>query len=264
MKTEHTDTEIIWEDEKPELEEPLLVEGLTGIGHIGRTAVHYLIDHLETEKLAEVISHHFPHWAIVNDDKELDILKNELYLYEREGERDVIFLIGDAQSIDPQGHYEVAHSILDIVDEWGTEEIVTIGGYGTGEMIEDEPDVFGVVTDKEDKDKYEELGVSFDHSVGQIVGATGLLLGIGKRYGMHGVALLGETPGFLLSDPKATESVLEVLGKMLDMDIDYDNLDEKVEEVEEVMKRVQELQKQAQQQQQKGGEGEGDELGYIG
>ncbi|MCJ7479307.1 MAG: proteasome assembly chaperone family protein [Candidatus Nanohaloarchaeota archaeon QJJ-7] len=260
----HEETQIIWDDEKPELDSPVFVEGLTGIGHIGRTAVHYLIDHLETEKVADIISHHFPHWAIVNEDKELDILKNELHVYERDDEPDLVFLIGDAQSIDPMGHYEIIHEILDILNDWDTEDLITIGGYGTGEMVE-EPDVFGVVTDKELKEEYDDYGISFDHSVGQIVGGTGLLLGIGKRYGMEGIALLGETPGFLLSDPKATEEVLKILEEMLDIELDYENLEEKVEEVEEVMKRVQELQKQAQQQQQQsGGEGEGDELGYIG
>ncbi len=261
-KVEHREvTQVVWEDEDVELEDPLFVEGLTGIGHIGRTAVHYLIDQLETAKLAEIISHHFPHWAIVNDDKELDILKNELYYLKRDDGRDVVFLIGDAQSIDPQGHYEVAHDILDVLEDFGTTDLVTIGGYGSGEMVED-PDVFGVVTDKELKAEYEELGVSFDHGVGQIIGATGLLLGIGKRYGMEGIALLGETPGFLLSDPKATEAVLNVLEDILDVDLDYDNLDEKVEEVEEVMSKIQELQQQAQQGQ-TDDEG-GQELGYIG
>lgn len=265
MKVEHhEETQIVWEDEKPDLENPVLVEGLTGIGHIGRSAVHYLVDHLETEKVAEIISHHFPHWAIVNEDKEVDILKNELHLLERDDGDDIIFLMGDAQSIDPMGHYEIAHDILEVLSDWNTEELVTIGGYGTGEMVEEKPQVFGVVTDEAMKDEYEDYGVTFDHSVGQIVGATGLLLGIGKRYGMEGVALLGETPGFLLSDPKATESVLEVLEDALDLDIDYDNLEEKVEEVEDVMRRIQELQKQAEQQKTGQTEGEGDELGYIG
>lgn len=264
-KTDHDgDTQIIFKEE-PELEDPIFVEGLTGIGHIGRTAVHYLVDHLEVELFAEIISHHFPHWAIVNDDKELDILNNELYYLKRDDGRDIIFLMGDAQSIDPQGHYTVVHEILDVLEEYGCDEIITIGGYGTGE-IEDEPEVLGVVSDKELKDDFEEYGIEFDHNIGQIIGATGLLLGIGKRYGMEGGALLAETPGFLLSDPKATEAVLKVLEDIIDVELDYDNLDEKVEEAEEVIKRIQELQQKAQQgSKQSGGEGEGgDELGYIG
>jgi uncharacterized protein (TIGR00162 family) len=264
--SDHSDTQIIFEEE-PELDNPVFVEGLTGIGHIGRTAVHYLVDHLEVEKFAEVISHHFPHWAIVNDDKELDILMNELYYLKRDDGRDVIFLLGDAQSIDPKGHYTVVHKILDILQEYGCDDIITIGGYGTGE-IEDNPDVFGVVSHKENKEDYTEVGIEFDHNIGQIIGATGLLLGIGKRYDMNGIALLAETPGFLLSDPKATEAVLKVLEDLIDVDLDYDNLEEKVKEAEEVIKQIQELQqkaqKGAQQQPGKSGEGEGDELGYIG
>ncbi|MFB6076908.1 MAG: PAC2 family protein, partial [Candidatus Nanohaloarchaea archaeon] len=154
--------------------------------------------------------------------------------------------------------------ILDVLDDYDCTDIVTIGGYGTGEMIEDEPDVFGVVTETDVKDRYEDLDIEFDHSVGQIIGATGLLLGIGKRYGMEGIALLGETPGFLLSDPKATEEVLHILEDILAIDLDYDNLDQKVEEVEDVMKRIQELQKQAQQQGGGDEEAGGKELGYIG
>ncbi len=262
MPDGHHDTNVIWEEDV-DLDNPIFVEGLTGIGHIGRTAVHYLIDQLEVEKFAEIISHHFPHWAIVDDDKVLDILKNELYCLKRDDGRDIIFLIGDAQAIDPMGHYEVVHQILDVLQDYDCRDIITIGGYGTGEVVDD-PDIFGVVSHEELKDEYTEYGVSFDHSVGQIIGATGLLLGIGKRFDMEGIALLGETPGFLLSDPKATEEVLKVLEQVLDVDLDYDNLDEKVEEVEEVMKRIQELQQQAQQES-KGGEGEGgQELGYIG
>jgi proteasome assembly chaperone (PAC2) family protein len=125
----------------------------------------------------------------------------------------------------------------------------------------DHPDVFGVVSDKDLKGDYEDYGVEFDHNIGQIIGATGLLLGIGKRYGMEGVALLAETPGFLLSDPKATEAVLKVLEDILDVELDYDNLDEKVKEAEEVIKRIQELQQKAQQGAQQGGGGEGDAAG---
>ncbi|MDY6789003.1 MAG: proteasome assembly chaperone family protein [Candidatus Nanohaloarchaea archaeon] len=259
----HDSTTVII-DEKPELEDPIFIEGLTGIGHIGRTVVSYLIDQLEAEKFGELISHHFPHWAIVNEDKQLDILKNEFYYLERDDGRDIVMLIGDAQSLDPQGHYEVAHSILDVLDDLDVEELITIGGFGTGEVV-DEPDIYGVVTKEDLKEDYEGYNISFDHSVGQIIGASGLLLGVGERYGMDGICLLSETPGFLLSDPKATEEVLKILEKMLDFDLDYDNLDEKIEEAQEVIKKIQKLQKQVQEQQHKGkSEKGGEELGYIG
>jgi uncharacterized protein (TIGR00162 family) len=257
----HQSTEIITKED-PDLENPIFIEGLTGIGHIGRTAVDYLIDHLDATEFAEIISHHFPHWTIVDDDKTLDILRNELYYLKRDDGRDLIFLIGDAQSLDPQGHYEVAHAIIDLLTDLGVEDLITIGGYGTGEAVDD-PDVFGVVTESVDRDDYEEYDIEFDHSVGQIIGASGLLLGIGERYDMKGICLLGETPGFLLSDPKATEEVLKVIEDVVDVDLDYTNLDEKIEEAEEVIKKIKKLQKQVQQQQKDTDKG-GDELGYIG
>ncbi len=219
---------------------------------------------MEAEKFGELISHHFPHWAIINEDKEVDVLTNEFYYWkaENDDQRDIVFLLGDAQSIDPQGHYVVVHSILNILRRFNVEDVVTLGGFGTGVMVED-PNVYGVVTDKENIPDYEDMGVSFDHSVGQIIGASGLLLGIGERYGMQGVCLLGETPGFLLSDPKATEEVLRVLEQILNVDVDYSQLDEKVEEAEQVIKKIRDLQKQAQQQQDQEGQA-GEELGYIG
>lgn len=263
MEVEDHDTTKIILDEEPELEDPLFIEGLTGIGHIGRTAVHYLIDQMDATEFGEILSHHFPHWTIVDDDKQLDILKNELHYIKRDDGRDLVLLMGDAQSLDPQGHYTIAYAIIELLERLGVEELVTIGGYGTGETLEEAPGVYGVVTEKGLKEDYEEYDISFDHDVGQIIGASGLLLGIGERYDMEGICLLGETPGFLLSDPKATEAVLKVLEDMLDLDIDYSNLDKKVKEAEKVIKKIRELQQQVQDQQGKQDKG-GDDLGYIG
>jgi len=39
-----------------------------------------------------------------------------------------------------------------------------------------------------------------------------------------------------MSDPKATEAVLKAIEKILELDIDYSNLDEKIEESQEVLK----------------------------
>lgn len=262
-KREKGSTKLIIQ-EKPELENPIFIEGLTGIGHIGRTVVSYLIDHFEAVKFAELLSDHFPHWAIVDENKQLDILKNELYYLKGEGNRDMVLLVGDAQSLDPQGHYEIAHSLIDFAKELGVEEMVTIGGYGTGEPI-DEPDVYGVVNHEGLRENYEEYKINFNHSVGQIIGATGLLLGIGEREEMDGIALLGETPGFLVSDPKATEAVLKVIEEMLDLDIDYENLEEKIKESEEVIKKIKQIHDQVKNQQKSSQKKEeSKDLGYIG
>ncbi len=242
-----------------DVENPVFVEGLAGIGHIGKTTVSYLVHHLDAEKVGELYSHHFPPYTIVNDDKTVDLLKNDIYKVKRDDARDMVIIEGNAQASTPEGHYEVAEKIMELVDDVNASEILTIGGYGTGDVVE-EPDVFGAVTTEKVKDEYTECGVEFDHDVGQIVGASGLILALSREREIPGICLLGETPGFLLSDPKATESVLEAIEQILDLDIDYSDLDEKVEESQEVLKKLQNLQ---QKQSQDSTESQQD-LGYIG
>lgn len=243
-----------------EVENPVFIEGLAGIGHIGKTSVAYLVDHLDANKIGELYSHHFPPYTIVKDNKTVDLLKNNIYQLQRDDARDLVLIEGNAQASSSQGHYEVAEKIMELVDEVNASEIITIGGYGTGDVVED-PSVFGAVTTEKVKQEYEDHGIEFDHDVGQIVGASGLILGLGHEKEYPGICLLGETPGFLLSDPKATEAVLQSVEKILDLDIDYTDLDKKVEESQEVLKKLQNIQdKQGQDQDQNTQQ----DLGYIG
>lgn len=246
-------------DKEPEVENPLFIEGLAGIGHIGRNTVSYLADNLEAEKIGEIHSHHFPPYTIVNDDKTVKMIKNNIYQLQREDGRDIILLEGNAQASNPEGHYEVAETILEFVEDVDADEILTIGGYGTGDVVE-EPDVFGAVTSDEQRQNYEDV-LEFDHEVGQVVGVSGLLVSIGKERGYKGVCVLGETPGFLLSDPKSTEAALKALEEILEIDLDYSDLDEKVQESQEVLKKLQNLKQSKSPDKDSGGSSD---LGYIG
>lgn len=243
-------------DKDPEVENPVFIEGLAGIGHIGKTTVAYLADHLDAEKIGELHSHHFPPYTIVDDEKSAHLLKNDIYQFR--GDQDMILIEGNAQASTPEGHFEVAEKLMDFIDDVDPEQIITIGGYGTGDVVED-PDVFGVVTTPDIKEDFEGHGIEFEHEVDQIVGASGLLLGLGRKRGYDGICLLGETPGFLLSDPKSTEAVLKTIESVLDLDIDYSDLDEKVEESQEILKKLQNMKQQQGQDQD-----QSSDLGYIG
>jgi uncharacterized protein (TIGR00162 family) len=244
-----------------EVENPIFIEGLAGIGHIGRNVVSYIAEHTDAEQVGEIYSHHFPPFAMVKDDKTVETIKNKIYQLKRDGEQDIVLLEGNAQASTPEGHHEVAERIMEIVEEVEASQIVTVGGYGKGDVVE-EPQVFGVTTDQASQEKYEEMGVTFDHDVGQIVGVSGLLLGMGEERGYSGVCVLGETPGFLLSDPKSTEEVLNVVEEMVNLDLDYSELEEKVKESQDVLKKIQNL-KQDQKPDQDQQAGNSD-LGYIG
>ncbi len=259
--------------EEPELESPVLVEGLPGIGNVGRIAAEYMIKHLDAKKFAELYSPHFMPVVLLHED-EVELLKFEFYYLKNDGGSDIVFLIGDSQAgkEGSQGHFDVSEKVLDFAERIGIERIITLGGYSTGDLkeeMDDNPEVLGAVTHKELADEFGEHGINFedtDSNIGMIVGGTGLLLGMAKKRGMDGLCLMGETAGFpILTDPKSAESVVKVLSNVLDIEVSLDDIEGKVEEMEEFLKKLENVQKKAMQEMEEGeGGSEKEKLRYIG
>ncbi|MBU0899153.1 MAG: proteasome assembly chaperone family protein [Nanoarchaeota archaeon] len=234
---------------KPKLKNPILIEGLPGVGNIGRVAVGYMIEELKAKKFAELYSKHFFPFVMLHDEYKVHLLKNEFYYIKakKANQRDVIFMVGDCQSLSPHGHYEIMEAVLDFAEKFNVKDVITIGGLATGELEKD-PEVIGAVTDEKLIKKYKGLGIKFDagERVGYIVGAAGLLVGLCNERGMNGLCLLGETSGFpIVTDPKSGEMVLNVLTKILKVKINTDKLEDRVKEMEKFIKKVETLQRKA-------------------
>ncbi len=262
----------IFELDKPNLKNPIFIEGLPGIGHVGRISASYLVEELKAKKFAELVSSHFMHYVLLKQSSAVHLLKNEFYYYKAKGssQRDLIILVGDSQSVDPEGHYEIAYKILEFVKKYGVKEMITLGGLGIGEAKE-KPKVVGAVSHEGMDKKYKSYGIDFNTAskVGTIIGASGLLLGLGKLYDMKGLCLLGETTGYpILPDPKAAEEVLRVLSKILNLKIETAKLDKKIKEMEEFIRKMEDMQRkvvgQMMQQQMPQKKDGNEELSYIG
>ncbi len=260
----------IFELEKPKLKNPLFIEGLPGIGHVGRIAAGYLVEELKAKKFAELLSSHFMHYVLLHQSSAVHMLKNEFYYWKAKGkkQRDLVILIGDSQSIDPEGHYEIANEVLEFVKKLGVKDMITLAGFGVGELKE-KPKVIGAVSDPEVIKKYKKFDIDFDagSKIGTIVGASGLLLGLGEYYDIKGMCLLGETTGYsILPDPKSAERVLKVLTSVLNVKVDTGKLQSKVKEMEEFIKKVEDIQRKALSQMMgpKIERPEKEELKYIG
>ena len=250
--------------EKVKLKKPILVEGLPGIGNVGRVAAGYLISELKMKKFAEMYSPHFLPLVLLQNDSVAGVLKCEFY-YHKGRERDIIILTGDTQSITPEGHYDICDKILDFVSKMGTKDIITLGGFAEGKEII-EPRVIGAVNDKALLKKYEKLGIDFgkEHPIGTIVGASGLLLGLGKLYNINALCLMGETFGLpLITDPKAADSVLHVLVKILGLKVDMSKLEKTIKEMEERIEKTDKIHKKMLQQLSEPRKS-GDDIKYIG
>jgi len=260
-------TQII-ELKRPKLRRPVLVEGLPGVGNVGRIAAGYLVDELKAKKFAELYSSHFMPFVLLQENSCVHMIKNEFFYWKakKKGQRDLIILIGDSQSVDAEGHYEIAEAILDYVKSLGVREIFTLAGLSTGQMKE-KPRVVGAVTHPELVKKYKKYGIDFDTGtrVGTIVGAAGLLLGLGKVRGMKGVCLLGETAGFpIIPDPKSAQAVLQVLMKILNLKIDISKLEKKVKDMENFIKKMERVQRMAVELMKAPAKKKEGDLSYIG
>jgi len=258
--------------EEPDLDDPILIEGLPGIGNVGRIAAEYMIKHLDAKKFAELYSPHFMPIVLIDDD-EVSLLKFEFYYWKNDNGNDVIFLIGDSQAgkEGSRGHFEVSESVLDLAKRFGVKRILTLGGYSTGDLgdeMEEGPEVLGAVTHKEMIDEFDEFNINFEDTgsnIGMIVGGTGLLLGMAKKRDMDGLCLMGETAGFpILTDPMSAESIVEIVSDIFNMDIPLDDMDEKVKEMEDFLEKLEGLQKKSMKQMDYGDDGDDEKLRYIG
>jgi hypothetical protein len=243
---------------EPDAESPVFVEGLPGVGHVGKLAAEHLVEEFDGELVRRVYTTDFPPQVSVGDDGIAELTHAEFHYVEADG-TELLVLTGDHQAASNEGHYALTDAFLDIAEDFGSERAFALGGVPTGELIEDdEYDVLGAVTDAETADELEAAGVEFreDEPAGGIVGVSGLILGLGGRRGFDAACLMGETSGYLV-DPKSAQAVLEVLQEILDFDVDFADLEDRAEEMEEVVGKIQEMQ-------QGGGMPTDDELRYIG
>jgi proteasome assembly chaperone (PAC2) family protein len=118
------------------------------------------------------------------------------------------------------------------------------------------PRVLGAATEESLVKEMKELGVVFSRNEpgAGIVGASGLLLGLGKYYGMESVCLMGETSGYFV-DPKSAQAVLEILAKILDVKVNYEELEAKAKQIDSITARLKEIEAKVDQE---------EDLGYIG
>lgn len=245
--------------ERPELREAVFIEGLPGVGNVGKLAADHLIECLGATKFATITSKYFPPQVLVLGDGTIRLVNNELYYVKAkaEGQKDLIILIGDYQGLTADGQYVLVESILDLLAQLGVTMIYTLGGYGTGKML-DKPRVLGAATSRDLVKELKKRGVVFrkNEPGGGIVGASGLFLGLGLRRGIHGVCLMGETSGYLV-DPKSAQSVLEILSDILAVKVDFTDLESRAEQMDKLAQQLRDLERAA--------EGPSDEdLRYIG
>ncbi|MFH2028769.1 MAG: PAC2 family protein [Nanoarchaeota archaeon] len=252
---------------KPQLNKPILIEGLPGIGNVGKVVVDFMIDELNAKKLYEIFSYSFPHSVFVNEDNLVELPKVEIF-HKKIKSQDVLLLAGDIQPVDEVSSYEFSEKILDIAEEYGASEVITLGGIGLND-IPKKPKVYCTANSKEIIKKYKHkiLNEKLYGVVGPIVGVSGLLLGLAGRRKIPAITFLAETYGHpMYLGVKGAREILKILNNKLKMGVNINKLEKEIEEAEsEMLKKTKDLDDVSKQIAFKKLKGKlGGEMSYIG
>ena len=254
-------TEIITLEDV-ELENPIFIEALPGLGHVGKLTADHIIDELGAVKFAEIYSPTFPPQVIVKEEGIVENMLNELYYLKDFGEDnlDLIMLVGNTQALSPEGQYMVCQDVLEYLDDFNIDRIITLGGMITSPQPVEDPKVYGAASDESYIEMLKEIDVEIRSNDGGIVGASGLFLGLGLRKNIKGFCLMGETPGYFI-DAEAAEAVIKKLESLLNFEINTDKLEERAEETRQMIAKAQQMEQDILN---KANAGNPDDLRYIG
>jgi uncharacterized protein len=222
-----------------EANNPILIEGLPGLGLVGKIAIRYLIKQLKAQKFAYLYSPHFPYFVLVNKKGNVRLLRGAFYYVKNPtGPNDVILFTGDSQSQTIEGQYEIAEKMLTFAKKHNVQTIATIGGYRM--ETQGKPKVVVAGTDQKILDKALAAGAMVSPIGSPIVGTAGLILGLARFKKIDAICLLGETRGYL-PDPLAARSVIEVIKNMFNLNIDLAGIDEEISKADKMVVRLQKI-----------------------
>ncbi len=209
--------------EKPNLKNPVLIEGLPGIGLVANIAVAYLIKKFKAKIFCEIRSSFFHDMVVTDKMGSLKYPVNQLYyckIAPEKCEHDLMLLYGNTQALTPRGQYELCGSILDIAESLGCKFVITLGGYRPGRRVM-KPKLYFAASDIETVKIARELGA--EALTINIFGVAGLLIGMSRLRGLRGLCLLSETPGNY-PDREAALELLKALSRILKVEIDLSDM----------------------------------------
>ncbi|NHN42496.1 proteasome assembly chaperone family protein [Halorubellus sp. JP-L1] len=209
-----------------EFENPLLVEGLPGVGLVGKIAADHLVDEFDMDLYATVHCESLAPVAVYHD-----------------GERDVqppvrIYAAPDADLLvlqsDVPVNAEAVREFADCFTAWlSGRDVTAVYLSGMAAKKGDSPPAMHGVGTGEGGARLEELGVDLPSESGVISGPTGALVNRAAEEGLDSVALVVESdPQF--PDPEASRVLIEHgISPLVDVEVSVEDLVEHAEDIRE-------------------------------
>ncbi len=258
--------------------------GWAGIGNVGLTAVSTLRRLVRAQPFGEVEPFEYfePTRIIVKNGliKEMRFPTTRFYSH-RLANRELLLLVGEQQPTDEHKAYDMASDVLDVAEQLGCRRIYTSAASVTTIHHTARPRVWAVPNTPTLIPEVRKYGntilmseVGDTNGDGLISGLNGILLGVAKNRGIEAVCLMGEVPYYLQAAPwpypKASISVLEVLGSILGIRLDLRELHEmaakvevNIEQILDALATAEELPEQVRTEMEKLREGKRPDIGPI-
>jgi len=209
-----------------EIKKPIIVEGFPGFGLVGAISTEFLISHLDTEFIGEILFDEMPATIAIHGGNvvhPIGVYYNAKYN---------LIIIHSITS--PQGlEWKLADAILEIAKKTNAWEIISLEGVGTTTPTDDS-NTFFFSTKDENKKKLKNLGLE-ELKEGIIIGVTSAVMLKAKH--LNNTSIFAQTHS-QLPDSKAAAKVIEVLDKYLELDVDYKPLLDTAKEFEGKIKGI--------------------------
>jgi uncharacterized protein len=212
----------IIETKKIDVDNPILIEGVPDIGLVGSIAVSHMVIEQKFEEVGYIKSDLFAPVMVVHERKVL----NPVRIFQK---GKLVAILSEIP-IDPKAGYILSKRLTEWYKEKGAELIISISGTPVQERIDiEEPETFGTSNKENTLKKMEESGVKILEE-GFVSGFYALILKNSMELNLSSSILLAQCYQSY-PDPGAAASVLKVLNKMLDLNIDVKDLVEQAEDL---------------------------------
>lgn len=237
--------QVNFENKLPKFNNPLFIEGLPGIGNVGKIVVDFLVDEFKAKKLCSFFSYKFPNSVFINEKNLVEMPKLEIYYkkFASKGKkRDLLLLTGDIQPIDEESSYMFCEEILNLLKRVNCKEMLTTGGIGLQDLPE-KSKVYCTSNNEKLYNQYVKRGSGIEKEifgvVGPIIGVSGILLGLGKMRNVKGVALLAETFGHPLHvGINGANEIMKVVEKKFKFGLNMKKISKQIIEMAEAEKEL--------------------------
>jgi proteasome assembly chaperone (PAC2) family protein len=226
----------------PKLNNPCLVAVWPGMGNVALNAGIYLLSKLEMELLAALDAGEL--FEVAHIEVKAGLIqparrpRNRLFVKRDPKQlRDLVVFLGESQP--PIGRFAFCRQLIRFAAELGVTRVFTFAAMATEMHPLHESRVFGAAIDQASLTELAGRQV-LPLEEGQIGGLNGVLLGAAAEQKMAGGCLLGEMPHIFaqLAFPKASRAVLGRFAELIQLELDFTELDEQVQSMEQDLGRM--------------------------